>query len=533
MEIPLFVLIIMDGWGVNKRPDASIRDAPYSRQGGTSERKEGNAIKLARTPNLTSLEKEYPYTELECSGNAVGLPAGLMGNSEVGHLNIGAGRVVWQEITRIDNTIKDGSFFANPELVNAMTYARRNQTNLHLIGLVSDGGVHSSENHYFALLEMAKKNGFNRSNLFFHVVTDGRDTPPDSGVNHIEKLLNKMNLLGVGKIATICGRYYLMDRDKRWERVEKAYHSLTLGEGVKRTSVIEAIKDAYQKGETDEFIKPIVITENNLAIGSIKDKDSVIFFNFRADRAREIARTLTEPDFNEFKRKTFPQVLYTTMTQYDEHFTLPVAFKPVSLKNILSAILSEKQITQLRIAETEKYAHVTYFFNGGEETPFPYEDRKLIPSPKVPTYDMQPEMNAPEVTREVLKDIENNAHQVIIMNYANCDMVGHTGIINAAIKAVETVDGGVGRIVDAVLRKKGVVIITADHGNAEEMIDYKNNNQPHTYHTTNVVPFTLVGEKFKNRKLKMNGRLCDIAPTMLGILGIEKPSEMEGISLLI
>ncbi|MFH1232236.1 MAG: 2,3-bisphosphoglycerate-independent phosphoglycerate mutase [Planctomycetota bacterium] len=514
MKVPLLVLIIMDGWGVNKR-------------------KEGNAIKLARTPNLTRFEKEYPYTELECSGNAVGLPDGLMGNSEVGHLNIGSGRVVWQEITRIDNTIKNGSFFSNPELLTAMKHAKNNQTSLHLIGLVSDGGVHTSENHYFALLEMAKKNGFNQSNLFFHVVTDGRDTPPHSGVNHIEKLLNKMNSLGVGKIATICGRYYLMDRDKRWERVEKAYHALTLGQGVQQESVIEAIKDAYQKGETDEFIKPIVITKNNLPIGSIKDNDSVIFFNFRADRAREITRTLTEPDFKEFSRKTFPHILYTTMTQYDEHFNLPVAFKPISLKNILSAILAKNKITQLRIAETEKYAHVTYFFNGGEETPFPYEDRKLIPSPKVPTYDMQPEMNAPEVTSEILKDIENNAHQVIIMNYANCDMVGHTGILNAAIKAVETVDDGVGRITDAVLRKNGIVIITADHGNAEEMIDYKNNNQPHTYHTTNIVPFILAGEKFKHHPLKTSGKLCDIAPTILEILSIEKPAEMEGVSLII
>jgi len=517
-----------------------------------NKRKEGNAIKLARTPNLTRLEKEYPHTELECSGNAVGLPSGLMGNSEVGHLNIGSGRVVWQEITRIDNAIKDGLFFTNPELVNAMNYARHNQTNLHLIGLVSDGGVHSSENHYFALLEMAKNNGFNQNNLFFHVVTDGRDTPPHSGVNHIENLLNKMNSLGVGRIATICGRYYLMDRDKRWERVEKAYQALTLGEGVQQTSVIEAIRDAYQKGETDEFIKPIIITKNNQPIGSIKDNDSVIFFNFRADRAREITRALTEPDFKEFSRKIFPRVLYTTMTQYDEHFSLPVAFKPITLKNILGGIFAGKKIKQLRIAETEKYAHVTYFFNGGEETPFPYEDRELIPSPKVPTYDMQPEMNAPEVTREVLKDIENNAHAVIIMNYANCDMVGHTGILKATIKAVETVDTQVGKITDAVLRKNGIVIVTADHGNAEEIIDYKNNNQPHTYHTTNSVPLILVGEKFrmqsfscspvpetdpslagKNHKLKTNGKLCDIAPTMLEILGIEKPVEMEGSSLII
>ena len=511
----------MDGWGVNKH-------------------KEGNAIKLARTQHLSRLEKEYPYTKLECSGNAVGLPAGLMGNSEVGHLNIGAGRVVWQEITRIDNAIKNGSFFTNPELTNAMAHCRKNKTNLHLIGLVSDGGVHSSDNHYFALLEMAKQNGFTQDNLFFHAVMDGRDTPPTSGVHHLEKLQDKMNSLGVGQVSTICGRYFLMDRDKRWDRVAKAYNALTIGEGVKEQSAIEAINNAYHKGETDEFIKPIIITRNNQPIGLIKNNDSIIFFNFRADRAREITRAFTEPegtassepDFKEFQRKTSPKVVYTTMTQYDEKFTLPVAFKPVTMKNILGEILSKNNIRQLRIAETEKYAHVTYFFNGGEERPFPLEDRKLIPSPKVATYDMQPEMSAPEVTREVLKDIAEDGHQVIIMNYANCDMVGHTGILEAAIKAVETVDDGVGRITDAVLKKNGIVIITSDHGNAEEMIDRRNGNQPHTYHTTNIVPFILVGAKFKNAKLKNGGKLCDISPTILEIIGIPKPAEMNGISLL-
>ena len=513
MKITWLVLIIMDGWGVNKH-------------------KEGNAIKLARTPHLSRLAKEYPYTELECSGNAVGLPTGLMGNSEVGHLNIGAGRVVWQEITRIDHAIKNGSFFTNPELTNAMAHCRNNKTNLHLIGLVSDGGVHSSDNHYLALLEMAQKNGFTKDNLFFHAVMDGRDTPPTNGLHYLEKLQDKMNSLGVGQIASICGRYFLMDRDKRWDRVEQAYNALTSGEGVKETSALEAINNAYKKGETDEFIKPIIITQRNQPIGLIKDNDSVIFFNFRADRAREITRTLTEPNFNEFTRPTFPKVLFTTLTQYDEKFILPVAFKPITMKNILGEILSKNNIRQLRIAETEKYAHVTYFFNGGQEKPFPREDRKLIPSPKVATYDLQPEMSAPEVTHQVLKDVAEGGHQVIIMNYANCDMVGHTGVLEAAIKAVETVDEGVGRITEAVLKNNGVVIITADHGNAEEMIDHAHNNQPHTYHTTNSVPFILVGAKFKDAKLKKHGKLCDIAPTMLGIIGIEKPAEMEGISLL-
>ncbi|MDI6732668.1 MAG: 2,3-bisphosphoglycerate-independent phosphoglycerate mutase [Planctomycetota bacterium] len=514
MKVPLFVLLIMDGWGINKR-------------------REGNAIKLAKTPNLSRLEKEFPYTELECSGNAVGLPEGLMGNSEVGHLNIGAGRVVWQDITRIDNAIKNGSFFTNPELLVAMEYAHEHKTNLHLIGLVSDGGVHSFDNHYFALLEMAKRNGFNTHNLFFHAVMDGRDTSPTSGVHYLERLSARMNSLSAGRIATICGRYYLMDRDKRWERLEKAYHCLTLGEAVPAgESASDAIKEAYQRGETDEFIKPIVITQDGKPSGLIRDNDSVIFFNFRADRAREITRALTEPSFREFNRKTFPKVFYTTMTQYDENFTLPVAFKPIGLTNILGKVLSQNNIKQLRIAETEKYAHLTYFFNGGEEKPFPLEDRILILSPKVPTYDMQPEMNAPEVTREVLKDISEKRHPVIIMNYANCDMVGHTGILEAGIKAVETVDKSVGEIVDAVLAQKGVIIVTSDHGNAEEMIDYTHSNQPHTYHTTNLVPFMLISDAYKNRQLKPSGKLCDIAPTILEIIGIEKPQEMEGVTLI-
>ncbi len=492
----------------------------------------GNAIRLAKTTNLSRLENDYPYTELQCSGDAVGLPEGLMGNSEVGHLNIGAGRIVWQEITRIDNAIKDNSFFSNPTLVNALSHCKKHQSNLHLIGLVSNGGVHSSEYHYFSLLEMAKKNGFTRNNLFFHVVTDGRDTSPDSGVHHIQRLIDKMNFLEAGRIATISGRYYLMDRDKRWDRIEKAYNVLTIGEGIKYTLAIEAMKKAYQKGETDEFIKPIVLTENEKPVGLIKDNDSVLFFNFRADRARQITRALTEADFKDFARQTFPRVLYTTMTQYDERFVLPVAFKPISLKNILGEVLARRKVKQLRISETEKYAHITYFFNGGEEKPFEYEDRILIPSPKIATYDMQPEMSAPEITRTVMKDIQNRNHHLIIMNYANCDMVGHTGVLDAAIKAVETVDDEVGRITDAVMKKDGVILIISDHGNAEEMIDEKTGSA-HTYHTTNMVPFILVSSRYKNRKLKPHGKLCDIAPTILDILGIEKPAEMEGMSLLL
>ena len=512
MNVPLLVLIVMDGFGVNKN-------------------KEGNAISLAGDLNVSRLQKEYPSTTLKCSGNDVGLPAGLMGNSEVGHLNIGAGRIVWQEITKIDTGIKDGSFFTNPELVNAMKFAQEHRSKLHLIGLVSDGGVHSSDNHYSALLEMARQNGFTRDNLCFHAVMDGRDTPPDSGVRYIAQLQAKMDELNVGRIATISGRYWLMDRDKRWERVEPAYNMLTLGEGVRELSPVDAIKNAYVKKETDEFIKPIVIAGNTA--GVIKDNDSVIFFNFRADRAREITRTLTEPGFKEFPRKVFPKVLYTTMTMYDENFTLPVAFKPLSMKNILSEVLGREKIKQLRISETEKYAHVTYFFNGGEETAFPFEDRKLIPSPKVPTYDTQPQMSALEVTQEVLKDIQAGAHEVIIMNFANCDMVGHTGVMEAAVKAVQTVDSCVAKIVETVLKKGGVIILTADHGNAEEMIDFAHGNHPHTYHTTNIVPFILVGEKYKASKLRPEGRLSDIAPTMLEIMGIPKPQEMDGINLII
>lgn len=510
----LIFLLIMDGWGINTNT-------------------KGNAIKLAKCSNLPLLEKTYPHTELSATGLDVGLPKGLMGNSEVGHLNIGAGRVVWQEITRIDRAIEDKTFFTNPELVAAMNYAKTRNTSLHLIGLVSDGGVHSSDNHYFALLEMVKQIGLKPDKVFFHAVLDGRDTPPTSGVGYIEKLVSKMKQLGIGQIATIVGRYYLMDRDKRWERLQKAYDALTLGEGYPETEPISAIRNAYTRNETDEFIKPIIITdENKQSIGRIKDNDSIIFFNFRADRAREIARSLTEPGFKEFPRKVFPKVFYTTMTQYDEKFTFPVAFKPVHLKNILGECLSNNNLKQLRIAETEKYAHVTYFFNGGEEKPFAGEDRILVPSPKIPTYDMQPEMNAFEVTREVLKAIESKKYNVIILNFANCDMVGHTGILSAAIQAVETVDKCVGEIVSAVKKQDGFILITSDHGNAEEMIDNKTNG-PHTYHTINPVPFTLVANDCKNYKLCTGGKLCDIAPTILHLLDIPKPAEMEGTNLVL
>lgn len=509
----LVFLLIMDGWGINPRT-------------------EGNAIRLAHPKCLPELEKAYPYTEIKASGLSVGLPAGLMGNSEVGHLNLGAGRVVWQEITRIDRAIEDGSFFTNPALTRAMEHARTNNTALHLMGLVSDGGVHSLDKHYFALLQMAKQMGLAPDKVFFHAALDGRDTPPTSGVGYVEALVEKMKEIGLGRVVTISGRYYLMDRDKRWERVEKAYAALTQGLGVRANEPVQAVRDAYQRGETDEFIKPIVITDrDNQPMGRIRDGDAVIFFNFRADRAREITRTLTEPDFKEFARKVFPKVFYTTMTMYDETFTLPMAFEPVRLKNILGKILTQNNLKQLRIAETEKYAHVTYFFNGGEEKPFPGEERILVPSPKVPTYDMQPEMNAPEVTHRVLKEIVSNKYNVIVLNFANCDMVGHTGVLEAAIKAVQTVDECVGKIVQAVQKQNGIILVTSDHGNAEEMIDYKNGG-PHTCHTTNLVPFILVSSESRVRSLRSGGKLCDIAPTILDLLNVAKPDEMEGMSLI-
>jgi len=498
----------MDGWGINPKT-------------------EGNAIKLAKSPNLKKMCQEYPCTQLSASGLDVGLPAGLMGNSEVGHLNIGAGRIVWQEITRIDKAVQDGSFYKIPEFVSAIEHVKSNKSALHLMGLVSDGGVHSTDTHYFALLELARRNGLSRDQVMFHAAMDGRDTPPNSGVGYIERLQKEMDIINMGRIATISGRYYLMDRDKRWERLQLAYDALTAGAGLKASEPVQAVKDAYARGETDEFIKPIVL-DNTKRIG---DNDAVIFFNFRADRAREITRALTDPGFSDFPRRVFPRIHYTMMTVYDEKLNLPVAFKPLALKNILSEVLSGKGLKQLRIAETEKYAHVTYFFNGGQEKAYPGEDRALIPSSKVATYDMKPEMSAPEVTSQVLKAVAENKYDVIIMNYANCDMVGHTGVLPAAIKAVEVVDDCVGQVVNAVLAKGGAALVTADHGNADEMLDYKNGG-PHTYHTTNLVPFTLVGEGFKGKKLRAGGKLCDIAPTMLKILGIDKPSDMEGQSLI-
>lgn len=450
---------------------------------------------------------------------------GQMGNSEVGHTNIGAGRIVYQELTRITKSIEDGDFFSNPELVGAIENCKKNHSKLHIMGLLSDGGVHSHIRHLYALLELAKRKDF--EDVYVHCFLDGRDTPPASAEGYIVDLEKKMEEKGVGKIASITGRFYAMDRDKRWQRVEKAYNALVKGIGEKETSATIAIEKSYQKEVFDEFVEPTVICNNNEPIATISKNDSVIFFNFRPDRAREITRTLVDKDFEEFEREYFP-LYYVCFTNYDETIkNVHIAFKKEEIKNTFGEIISKKGMTQLRIAETEKYAHVTFFFNGGEEKQYPGEDRILIPSPKVETYDMKPEMSAVEVTDKVVDAINSKKYDTIILNYANPDMVGHTGSLEAAIKALETIDKCVGRVVEAVEKNEGVLLITADHGNSEQMIDYAT-GEPHTAHTTNPVPLILVG---KDAKLK-EGRLADLTPTMLDIMGIEKPEEMTGISLL-
>ena len=460
------MLMILDGFGIN-------------------ENQKGNAIAVANTPNIDKLMKTWPTTKIHTSGLDVGLPEGQMGNSEVGHTNIGAGRIVYQELTRITKSIEDGDFFSIKELTEAIENCKKNNSNLHVLGLLSDGGVHSHIRHLFAILELAKRKDF--ENVYVHCFMDGRDTPPTSGESYIAKLEEKMKEKGVGKIATISGRFYAMDRDKRWNRIEEAYNAMVNGIGEKATSAIGAIEASYQKEVFDEFVKPTVICNNDKPVAKIENNDSVIFFNFRPDRAREITRTLVDKDFNEFETKDM-NLFYVCFTQYDE--TMPnvkIAFKPERLENTFGEYISKNGLKQLRIAETEKYAHVTFFFNGGEEKKYEGEDRILVPSPKVETYDLKPEMSAVEVTDNVVEAINSGKYDSIILNYANPDMVGHTGSLEAAIKAVETIDGCVGRVVEAIEKQNGVVIITADHGNAEQMIDYKT-GEPHTAHTTNPVP---------------------------------------------
>ena len=502
-----YALIIMDGFGVN-------------------ERNEGNAIYSAKTPNIDKYMASCPNTIVHASGMDVGLPEGQMGNSEVGHTNIGAGRIVYQELTRITKSINDGDFFENETLMGAIKNCKENGSALHLMGLLSDGGVHSHNTHLYGLLDLAKKNGV--ENVYVHCFLDGRDVPPSSGADFVSELVEKLREKEIGKIATVMGRYYAMDRDNRWERVEKAYNAMVLGEGNYDTSAVSAVKKSYNDDVTDEFVVPTVITdENGAPYGRISENDSVIFFNFRPDRAREITRTIVDEAFDGFSRNFF-KTYFVCMTQYDASMpNVNVAFKPQTLENTFGEYISRKGLRQLRIAETEKYAHVTFFFNGGVEKEYDGEDRALINSPKVATYDLKPEMSAVEVTDEVVKRIESGEYDVIVLNFANCDMVGHTGVFDAAVKAVETVDECLGRTIDAIEKMGGVALVTADHGNADQMVDYETKGA-FTAHTTNVVPLILIGE---NKNLKP-GRLADLAPTMLDLMGLEKPEEMTGESLI-
>lgn len=497
-------LIIMDGFGL------------------TDERR-GNAIAAAQTPNLDKLLSEYAHTKLQASGLDVGLPAGQMGNSEVGHTNIGGGRVVFQDLPRITESINDKSFFENQALLHAMQSCKEKDTSLHLLGLLSNGGVHSHNTHLWALLKMAREQGLKK--VYIHAFLDGRDVSPTSGAEFVAEAEEKCREIGVGEIATICGRYYAMDRDKRWERVEQAYDVMVYGEGAAhKPDPVEAVKDSYEKGITDEFVEPVVCNQD----GCISDNDSVIFFNFRPDRAREITRALVDPDFSGFTHQYFP-LTFVCFTEYDA--TMPnveVAFPRIAVQNGMGEYLSKMGLTQLRIAETEKYAHVTFFFNGGCETVFPGEDRVLVPSPKVATYDLQPEMSAPEVCSKCVERIESGAYDVIVLNFANCDMVGHTGVFEAAVKAVETVDECVGKVVETTLKMGGIAMVTADHGNAEVML--QKDGSPMTAHTTNPVPFILCGA---GSELRTDGRLADIAPTILDVLGLERPPEMTGRTLII
>ena len=504
------VLVILDGWGL-------------------SENKVGNAIANARKPNMDGFWAKYPHTKVIASGEDVGLPEGQMGNSEVGHLNMGAGRVVYQELTRIIKAVKDGSFFENASFLAIMDKIRRAGTSLHLIGLLSDGGVHSHLTHLFALLMLAKEQGLEK--LFVHVFLDGRDVSPDSAKEYITELQDKMKELGIGAVATVSGRYYAMDRDRRWERVAKAYEAMVYGKGQTAGSPIEAVDQSYQKEKLDEFVEPtVILKENGEPVAVVAENDGIIFYNFRPDRAREITRAFVDKDFQWFDRGVkHPRVEFLCMTQYDKTIEAPVAYLPQVLKNTLGEVLGQHGIPQLRLAETEKYAHVTFFFNGGVEAPNPGEERLLIASPKVATYDLQPEMSAREVTDTFLDQIGQDKFKVVIMNYANPDMVGHTGDMKAAVQAIEAVDECMGELVKAVLEKNGVVLITSDHGNAECMLDEK--EHPYTAHTTDPVPFILVGEDYIGASLR-HGRLEDIAPTILKLLDIPKPEEMTGETLI-
>lgn len=506
------VLMILDGYGLNNK-------------------KEGNAVELANTPVMDRLMKEYPYVHGNASGMAVGLPEGQMGNSEVGHLNMGAGRIIYQELTRITKEIQDGDFFKNPALLEAVANCKKNGSDLHLLGLLSDGGVHSHITHVYGILELAKREGI--KNVYVHAFLDGRDTAPTSGKGFATDLTNKMNELGVGKIATVMGRYYAMDRDNRWERVEKAYNAMVMGVGETATDAISAIENSYKNDVNDEFVLPTVVLEDGKPLTTIKENDSIIFFNFRPDRARELTRAFCDDEFTGFAReKGRFNLTYVCFSEYD--ITIGnkiVAFHKVSIDNTFGQFLAENNKTQLRLAETEKYAHVTFFFNGGVEVPNEGESRILVNSPKVATYDLQPEMSAYEVANNLVEAIKSLKYDVIVVNFANPDMVGHTGIKEAAIKAVETVDTCVGMAYDALLSVDGQMFICADHGNAEQLVDYTT-GEPFTAHTTNDVPFLLVNYD-KDYTLKAGGCLADIAPTLIEMMGLTKPAEMTGTSLLV
>lgn len=506
------VLMILDGYGLNDKT-------------------EGNAIKLAKRPVMEKLMADYPFVKGYASGMAVGLPEGQMGNSEVGHLNMGAGRIIYQELTRITKEIHDGEFFLNTAFLEAMNNCKKNGSDLHLYGLLSDGGVHSHITHLFALLELAKREGVN--NVYVHGFLDGRDTAPTSGKTFVTALEDKMKEIGVGKIASLMGRYFVMDRDNRWDRVEKAYRAMAYGEGNHAESAVNAMQSSYDNGVNDEFVEPTVIVENGKPLATIKENDSIIFFNFRPDRAREITRVFCDDNFTGFDRGSARMNLtYVCFSEYDvtiEHKI--VAFHKVSITHTFGEFLAANHLKQLRLAETEKYAHVTFFFNGGVEVPNEGEERILVSSPKVATYDLQPEMSAYTVADNLVEAIKSDKYDVIVVNFANPDMVGHTGIVNAAIKAVEAIDECVGKVYDALMSVDGQMFILADHGNVEQLIDYKT-GEPFTAHTTNPVPFVLVNYD-KEYTLKEGGCLADVAPTLIDMMGLVKPVEMTGQSLLI
>jgi len=506
------VLLILDGWGIRE-------DCP------------GNALCQAAVPNYRRLWREYPHTVLEASGEAVGLPAGQMGNSEVGHLNIGSGRVVYQELTRISKAIREGDFFTNPVLTGLMEEVHGRGGALHLLGLLSDGGVHSHLDHLFALMDMAKAKGLTR--VYIHALLDGRDVPPASAMGYLEALEQKISQLGLGQVATVMGRYYGMDRDRRWERTARAYRAMVSGEGERAATAIEAVEASYRREVTDEFMEPAVITgADNQPVGLVQPGDGIIFFNFRADRARQITRAFVDEDCPALDRPGGRLPLsFVGLTQYDATIPAPVAFLPQELNNTLGEVLAAHGLRQLRLAETEKYAHVTFFFNGGVENKNPGEDRILVPSPKVATYDLQPEMSAWGVTEKAVAKIQEGIYDVIIMNYANPDMVGHTGFLDAAVKALETVDACLGTVAKAVDLAGGTLVVTSDHGNVEQMVDPETGSA-HTAHTSNQVPFILADPRWQDRTLRPGGVLADIAPTLLNILGIEPPVEMTGKSLL-